>query len=483
MKLYHTILLIVVTICFMQCRSGPNYQEVNRVAEGNQAILTGKIDGNEITQPVTIQVLRSNTQHELKPGKDGQLADTLSFRQPSYIKLVHQGQSAYGFLKPGDSLHFNFKSHKLTTSLTYSGNRPEPNNYLVAKQRFSDTIGPQSRREEHEKYTQKPEAFAQSIDSLMNQYQSFYQAFFQDQLPSETFHKLEQANIQYHFYRQKQLYPNNYRRLTTGRYPDLSEEFKGYKDKVSLNQARLFAVPSYQRYLRSIVNRRAQQRIEENQDKARTVIVKNVVESTIPNDTLKARVLGRFLLQSLKTNGPNSVQGVLAYYRQLPHSKGMMKRMDQYLERWKRIAKGQSAPDFAYPSFEGDTVRLANLRGSYVYIDAWATWCGPCIKEIPHLKTLQQQYKPEQVRFVSISLDKASDEAKWREFVKKRELKGLQLFANGKAFQAEFAKDYLINSIPRFILIGPEGRIIDPNAPRPSQDISLRLDNLLSKKK
>ena len=481
MNRYSCLLLFGISLSLIQCQTAPDYQEVPRVIKGNEAIVSGQIQQPQQQASLTVQVLRNNDQQTLRADQQGNFQDTFTLRHPSFVQLVHRGQSSYGFIKPGDSLYLTFQSGALASTLEFSGNRKRPNNYLARKQQYVDTLGPQSRRAQNQWFTQEPEAFSQSLDSLKNYYQAFYQDYFREQLPSEVFHQLEQANINHYFYRQKKLYPGYYRRLKTGRYPDVSEEFKQYQDKVSFQKARLFGVPSYQRYVRSVVNRRAQKRMEEKKEKARSVILKNVVEETLPNDTLQARVLGRFLLQSLKTNGPTSVQGVLSYYRQLPHSKPMMERLDGYLQRWSRIAEGQPAPGFSYPSFSGDTVSLESLKGSYVYIDAWATWCKPCIKEIPYLKTLQDAYERDEVRFVSISLDDAADRGKWRRLVETRDLQGLQLFAGGEAFDADFARDYLINSIPRFILIGPDGRVVDPKAQRPSGNIQVRLDKLLSK--
>lgn len=480
MKWSFGILLLGLMLSIVECQRKPEHQDVPRVLPGKKFLITGRVKQAQDPGAITLQILRNNGQQSLEIDEDGTFQDTFELKHPSFIQLVYQGQSSYGFAKPGDSLHLAFTSGAFPGSLTFGGNRSKPNNYLVNKKQFVDTLGPQSRKAQNQWYTQEPKAFSQSLDSLKTHYQAFYRKYFQKQLPSEEFHQLEQANINHYFYRQKKLYPGYYRRLKTGRYPDVSEAFKQYQDKVSYQKARLFGVPSYQRFVRSVVNKRAQKRMDEKKEKARSVILKNVVEETIPNDTLQARVLGRFLLQSLKTNGPTSVQGVLSYYRQLPHSEPMMRRLDGYLQRWRRIAEGQPAPAFAYPSAKGDTVSLESLKGSYVYIDAWATWCKPCIKEIPYLKTLQDAYDRDEVRFVSISLDDAADRGKWRRLVETRNLQGLQLFAGGEAFDADFARDYLIYSIPRFILIGPDGRVVDPKAQRPSGNIQVRLDKLLS---
>ena len=109
-------------------------------------------------------------------------------------------------------------------------------------------------------------------------------------------------------------------------------------------------------------------------------------------------------------------------------------------------------------------VSLADLRGRYVYLDIWATWCGPCIKEIPKLKELHKQYGDE-IAFVSVSVDPRKE--KWKNFLEKREMEGYQLYSGGN-FESQIIEDYMVRGIPRFVMIDPQGKLIDVNAPRPS---------------
>ena len=103
------------------------------------------------------------------------------------------------------------------------------------------------------------------------------------------------------------------------------------------------------------------------------------------------------------------------------------------------------------------------LAGKYVYIDVWATWCGPCRGELPHLKKLEHQYKNKNIAFVSISCDQ--DKAAWEKMVKSEKLGGIQLHNGG---DREFMQAYIIKGIPRFILLDREGKIINSDMSRPS---------------
>lgn len=114
------------------------------------------------------------------------------------------------------------------------------------------------------------------------------------------------------------------------------------------------------------------------------------------------------------------------------------------------------------------------MKGKYVYIDVWATWCVPCLKQIPYLKALEAEFHDKNIAFVSISVDKERAKSTWKKMLESKELTGIQLFADN-SFESEFMNAFAVNSIPRFILIDPEGKIIDPRAPRPSYEKTRRL--------
>ncbi len=116
-----------------------------------------------------------------------------------------------------------------------------------------------------------------------------------------------------------------------------------------------------------------------------------------------------------------------------------------------------------YYDVDGNAMNLEDLRGKYLYIDVWATWCGPCRQEIPHLKKLEERFHGKNIHFVSISID--SRRKDWVEMVRKEQLGGIQLIGGP---EAQIAVDYKITGVPRFLLFDPEGKLIDKNMTRPS---------------
>jgi thiol-disulfide isomerase/thioredoxin len=128
--------------------------------------------------------------------------------------------------------------------------------------------------------------------------------------------------------------------------------------------------------------------------------------------------------------------------------------------------KGNDSPKFVdYENYAGGTTSLEDLKGKYVYIDLWATWCGPCKKEIRFLKEVEKAYHGKNIAFVSISVDKKNAYKTWKSMVAEKELSGIQLWAKE---DKTFAQAYNVTGIPRFILIDPKGKVVSADAPRPS---------------
>lgn len=156
------------------------------------------------------------------------------------------------------------------------------------------------------------------------------------------------------------------------------------------------------------------------------------------------------------------------YERQHPVAK-------QRMEAMANLAKGKPSPKFVkYENFKGGKTSLDDLKGKYVYIDLWATWCKPCIGEIPYLQKLEKEYHGKNIEFVSISIDNERTSGtwekaheSWKKMVADKSLTGVQLYA-GK--DTDFVSAYQVTGIPRFILIDPNGNIVDNNAPRPSDN-------------
>ena len=123
-------------------------------------------------------------------------------------------------------------------------------------------------------------------------------------------------------------------------------------------------------------------------------------------------------------------------------------------EAAKKQAAGVEAPDFTLNDLQGKPLSLKSLRGKYVILDFWGSWCGWCIKGFPEMKEYYKKYKG---KFEILGVDCNDTEAKWKEAVKKNELPWLHVY---NPRESSVLSDYGVQGFPTKIIVGPDGKIV-----------------------
>lgn len=171
---------------------------------------------------------------------------------------------------------------------------------------------------------------------------------------------------------------------------------------------------------------------------------------------------------------PEDMDQLLADYEKVSTNPEGHKKAEEVYNHYKKLKKGMPSVDFTFSDKDGKQYSLKDFRGKALYIDVWATWCGPCCGEIPYMAKLVEHYKGDKrINLISISFD--DNKAKW-----------LKKLAADKAEHPKWAKwaqyicpenfkstlctEYDIHGIPRFLMFDKEGNIISLDAPRPSAD-------------
>ena len=123
-------------------------------------------------------------------------------------------------------------------------------------------------------------------------------------------------------------------------------------------------------------------------------------------------------------------------------------------ESAKKQAAGVVAPDFTLNDINGKPLALSSLKGKYVILDFWGSWCGWCIKGFPEMKNYYNKYKG---KFEILGIDCNDTEQKWKDAVKKNELPWLHVY-NPRT--SKVLADYGIQGFPTKIIVGPDGKIV-----------------------
>ncbi|GAB3749804.1 redoxin domain-containing protein [Spirosoma pomorum] len=141
-----------------------------------------------------------------------------------------------------------------------------------------------------------------------------------------------------------------------------------------------------------------------------------------------------------------------------PHAKSLIGRV----ARIKGVMVGSKAPDITLSDTTGKTVPLSSLRGKYVLIDFWASWCGPCRAENPNVVRMYNKFKDKGFAIYSVSLDRPGDREKWVRAIRNDNLTWTHV-SDLKFWQSEAAQQYGVQAIPATFLLDKDGTIIAKN--------------------
>ncbi|RYE24364.1 MAG: TlpA family protein disulfide reductase [Sphingobacteriales bacterium] len=143
------------------------------------------------------------------------------------------------------------------------------------------------------------------------------------------------------------------------------------------------------------------------------------------------------------------------------------------------MAAGRPAPDFSFTTLEGKKMKLADLKGKVVYMDFWASWCGPCMQQVPYAEKLEEEYKGKNIVFLKVSIDE--DTAAWKNAITTKNIGGLHTCDDG-GWNGAIPQLYSVNGVPRYFLIDKKGNFIAQEVPRPNEIDKLKpmLDKALS---
>jgi thiol-disulfide isomerase/thioredoxin len=192
-----------------------------------------------------------------------------------------------------------------------------------------------------------------------------------------------------------------------------------------------------------------------------------VVNSEVSDPLIKEYLLYTYSMNVLKSVRSGQVKKqVYQDFMAMAITPAFKADVKEIYTNYQNMLTNALSPDFSYPDINGKSVSLKSLRGKYVYIDVWATWCGPCIQQFPFLENLEKEFK-DKIHFVSLSIDRPEDKKAWQTLVKEKNLQGIQLLAT-QGPQSEFIKKFNISGIPRFIIIDPQGKIAFGDAKAPN---------------
>ena len=426
-------------------------------------LLSGSIEGAANTKLIINAVDRSVAK-EIEINSEGMFADTLKIKEGYYF-LNNPGLKERDFpvyISLADNLKISIIDSIVSN---IEGNGSDESKYLLKKYAVAKKgdLSEIAKFEEKE-FVEKAKASQNELETLLNEYSGV----------SEKFKTQEKRNLYYEYLGKL----SNYQSYRSYFYKDLTPVTlsEGFLDEVKAVELTNFADFTSSRVYGQMVvfhyQRKLGEKLQKNPELMKDASFDFPLEILKMHKTNSNLEIRQELLNTHAQMLMPMTNDIETYYSSMMEditNEDYKKTLAASYEKMLKVAKGQPAPAFVnYENYNGGTTSLSDFAGKYVFIDLWATWCGPCKAEIPFIKKLEKEYHDKNIKFVSISLDKKSAYGAWRKMIEEKEMQdGIQLFAPNE-FKSDFVKEFQVSAIPRFVLISPEGKIVESNAPKPS---------------
>lgn len=392
---------------------------------------------------------------------DGKATVQLDGMDALYANVYYGEKFKVVYLQKGDEMNISFDAHDFDNTFTVKGGNEKAVDYL---NKIQLTALP------NEAYAQPWSEFKAAVDKKMASMKRLLKArkFAAD----DKFLKMEEGRITYFYANMMLMYPVSHTYLTQDTTMVLGKEYYDAIRQYVKEDEDLADIDEYRNFMIETAHIFDEAGKDIRQYYPKVLAEMSYIGENIQSDKVRESLIHFLAFTYVEGNGVENItdlQNLYYTYVTSPRLNAIFKRA---CAKWDKAAVGRPSPMFKGVDVNGKEMTLRDFRGKYVYIDMWATWCGPCQKELPFLKKLEEKYKGRNIVFVGLSIDQ--DKAKWADRVKSGALSGNQLYI-GKG--TKFQSDYRISGIPRFILLDPNGRIVNPDMTRPSSEDTEKILN------
>ena len=437
---FHKFLTILTTLALTYSLNVIYSQDLSSYVRLSGEITNPNSDKITIRGNGYIKVIDVNT--------NGTFDDTLVIKEGNFT-FYDTKESTAMYLAPGYRLDISLDGKEFDETLKYSGIGEKPNNFNASYFLFNEKNAIDSK-------TYKKMENQEYFDYELKTHASLMKLLNESEIENEKF--LEGQADKFRFQMLNNLITKLGEDYFAGKTKGIITQYMDSEiDKIDFKDSVLFASNNDYRYFLSSY----------------------FVAGLTSGDLKTLELYNEELLEMQKKSIVTTLKRGISFYNmekldlyyqtyvKLASNDKDINRIKGKYERIKTLKKGSPSPSFNYPDSSGKNISLESLKGKLVYVDVWATWCGPCKAQIPFLKQLEEKYREEDIAFVSLSIDQLKNISKWKDMIVDKELEGIQIIAD-KAWRSKFVTDYVIEGIPRFILIDKDGNLMDPMAPRPA---------------
>lgn len=369
----------------------------------------------------------------------------------------------YMHLAPGMELDLYADMANFSESTGFSGQGSDINNYMLSKD---------PRAFDYNWYALEEDEFRFKVDSLLAVQQAELNLAEKEDI-EDPFWKMEEGDVLFGWAGYLERYPSYHGYYAEIEDFEVGDDFYLFREELDVNNPEYANSQAFNSYLstriQNVVNEKIATIMEEDStaEVDRGMMSLQYAAEMIEQEEVLNNYLLSTLTNAMQWNELGELTDQINFFREQVTDEEVLAEFEEEYQAWDRLSAGQPMFDFIGKDLEGNPVSSEDFRGKYLYVDVWATWCGPCIAEIPHLKKLEADYHDRNIVFLSYSIDE--DHQAWLDYVPENELGGVQIIGEN-AWESQLCQDYKIMGVPTFMFFDPEGKIISVKMTRPSNE-------------
>lgn len=405
---------------------------------------------------------------------DGTFTKQFDISESSYYIIRAGRLSNTIFVSPGDVLTVEIDIKQPANGPSFDGKTSNINGFIFKANGLVRGLMQDIRA----LYALPIEEFTAKVDSTKNEVVNLLN---ESGIESKSFLEFEKIRIGYIFTGIKYDYPSLSARLAGLNYEFNPEDYSFMND-FDFDNLKHFNIAEYTSLINKHLQTQFGAKLESDEYKGksdfeRTLLYFEMIDSFVENQTLRDFFKHNSTIETVQWSSLEIAKNVADHYIANTKTDVYREIVERAIAKRMLLAPGQPAPGFTLTDINGEEHSLSDYRGKLVYIDFWATWCGPCRRQLPYLMKMKETYEGKPIAIIAISLD--DDKNAWENMVRNDNMKGIQLHAD-KAWLSDAAQKYQVRAIPTFVLIDAEGKIIEYPAPRPSEpETNLLIDKHL----
>lgn len=419
--------------------------------------------------PISREVEETNA----KLDENNAFSITLSIPEAK-MGFIRIGSSQFPiYMIPGGSIHITHDALDFESLPEVTGKNAQETNFIFAlMEKNQERFG---RQWIFETFALEPDQFLAAIEDAHQEKLSFLKDFKGYRKLDRSFRNMMEADFLFDKKLSLVNYPNYYAFLTQGGEPNLPEGYFDFLDNAKLFNDKNLSSQTYIAFINAVLERKVMDRVsfdEVNFDADLFFSEQFNLAKELFTGKTKELAIANMMENIFGYGSTELAREKFEEFNQIVTNEEFKEEIGKLFRATIALNPGQPAPDFTLIDIDGNEVSLSDFVGKVVYLDFWASWCGPCLQQIPSARELKTRMEGQDVVFLYVSLDE--DEQAWRKKVADENIKGIHV--NVPGFQQDIPQQYNVRGVPTFFVIGRDGLIFDNRPPRPSES---RIDEVL----